>query len=445
MNNRQWHRQSFELFLRRLQALSPNVIVGVVLLWQPCARSCWPSCPYDTEEAEDVLAVAKQYPTIPMFVVDASVLVHKLKLPTSRIFDDCHHPTLDVQNLIGDALFAHIILPVACNASPASGDSPEQQQHQLSRQKPMNSQSSNLASNRALAAACREWRPKLLERPPPEQSPPLSAFAATGEQHTVCSNNTRHTLRGGTVHSATAGCNVKRLMTLLLNEKHAVHAFTHYFNDSRISPRFVQFLTPPGAVIRRLFGRAAVDRVDRKYSVDIPMCRSTAQSATTHMVGVHYLEYSVARPRCNDDGAGDDDGACGGKEASRGESRRAATTDVQRQIQFVGLNLRAWGGEPESGTAWEEETSRPLLVTVDGKAARRLPTHELQAGGGAVLTRGLLDPQTWFVVQRAAVTAAPGMGSRQNQPSVVRVCMRRQGPESMNTAATLNLASLVFV
>jgi len=103
----EWHKQAFELFLRRALALNPKMIIGIVSLWRPHARSCWP-CEGDSLSFNHVIQVAACYNATGFFGVDGNALGQYLSMNKDEVFKDSHHPTPEMHKRIGHALFTHV-------------------------------------------------------------------------------------------------------------------------------------------------------------------------------------------------------------------------------------------------------------------------------------------------------------------------------------------------
>lgn len=109
-------KQKFELFLHRATALNPNIVVGVISLWRNSAgQNCWP-CPEDAQLYTEVLSVAQQYPSIPIFTIDARALAQHLSWSQSDMLHDYHHPTTLMHSLIGSAILAEMMGSVATSS-----------------------------------------------------------------------------------------------------------------------------------------------------------------------------------------------------------------------------------------------------------------------------------------------------------------------------------------
>ena len=454
---RRWHRQAFEVFLRRALSFNPRVIIGLVLLWQPCARKCWPRCPGQDEEFVDVVReVAAHYPHVPFFGVDFNKLSQTLGMPREVVFNDCHHPTQEMHAVIGDAMFGSVLNALACSGTAGgnglgggggggggSADDADvaprlrvrrrQLQHQCAPWLPRDNAEWNLLGRRNAKFS------KLFKSLLPAVVPPAVSF-------------------GPPPRTPPRPSSAEQLLALILDPTHHVQAFTHYYDDKGIvfpavialqgdtagsnsdDSAAIPTLAGAGSAAGiathqqhlHVFGKARADRVDRKIAVDIPSCApSKSEDAPDAEPGLRY-------------------------DWLPGRGRNSGGTP-QPPLRFVGLNLRGPGGAIETGTEWEADV--PVTVTANGLVLQRLTPRQLDDAGAAILTRGLLDPQCWFAVhpsdapKLAAAVAAAG-GPR----LVVKVCMgaedggpsTRQGKEKEKNKkpggdTTATLASLVFV
>ena len=117
---RVWHQQAFELFVRRTLSVNPKAVIVMVSLWQSVAAKCWPRCPDDRGEFDDIVEVAEAYAAasgIPFFALDFNRMSKLLGVSGNDLFRDAHHPSLMGHLLIGDALRLSFLFPMLNSAT----------------------------------------------------------------------------------------------------------------------------------------------------------------------------------------------------------------------------------------------------------------------------------------------------------------------------------------
>eukprot|EP00421_Protoceratium_reticulatum_P001243 CAMPEP_0168362188 /NCGR_PEP_ID=MMETSP0228-20121227/3049_1 /TAXON_ID=133427 /ORGANISM="Protoceratium reticulatum, Strain CCCM 535 (=CCMP 1889)" /LENGTH=464 /DNA_ID=CAMNT_0008374881 /DNA_START=144 /DNA_END=1538 /DNA_ORIENTATION=- len=135
MNPTEYHKKVFELFVRRVLAVNPQAIIGMVGLWRPGSAAChdepefkpqknnvsilnaWP-CAHDSDHFNELLEVVAHYKDVGFFGVDVNKLAQSLGLNRKAVLRDGHHPTPKLHELIGESLFIHTLLPSESYGGP---------------------------------------------------------------------------------------------------------------------------------------------------------------------------------------------------------------------------------------------------------------------------------------------------------------------------------------
>ena len=240
-------RTQIDLFVRRALAFDHRIALCFVFIWRHNARACYPHCPQDTLPFRTAVEFLKQHyaPHVDILALDYNALA-KTRFPNaSLMFHDMHHMIPAAQEHLG-ATLADLWSDYLPSTRAAATS--------LSPPPPLPSPQS---SDPSLSANDDRQR---------SQSPPwlkqlANPYAAT------CDNATSH--------------DECALLRRLFEPRHHMHSIEYNM------PTFgVQTLHPlsdsslPSAAI--MIGKAADNRIDRKFFVDAVSCRAPTSATTAN-------------------------------------------------------------------------------------------------------------------------------------------------------------------
>jgi hypothetical protein len=370
---RVWHQQAFELFVRRALSINPKIIIIIVSLWQSIATECWPHCPDDRGEFDDIVEVAEKYAFtagVPFFALDFNRMSKLLRIPAEDLFRDAHHPSLAGHHIMGDALrFGSFLSSMRAATQRALGV----RRHTTQRVPAVKPRCVSCGRNgtcSGICSVCNVCEEKTSAAPGVHhQSFPNSE--GLGGADVMAENAKKVEMdvcpMGPNIAVDCRSVNDLPLVSFDGSVTHgngllaaALDVNRHIWSVFYGTPTFgasMQEIHHDTGTKTIPFGKVSTYRLDRKYHVLIPRCDLKTP-----------LRYDIPM--------------------------RHPRLGTASRVEFVGINLRK-----SDGGIWRKsppDRMADVVVTVGDWTANLLTEEDMKGAG--VLRRGFLEPQAWFRV-----------------------------------------------